>query len=177
LVQQAFPALRVQPAQRHDLTEIEALMRFVGDKVVNPPGRPPVHDVYLLSSSQLLNSSLLDGASFQLNTPLPAQDYICSTHDVDRRDGFPDSLVTARLVLVADPIQTHLQEEQKVLTVPARLFLQGQGFARAFTRDPRTFQFDQGVRVYVFERARPSTPEEIALLHEQIGLPSTGGAL
>ena len=177
LVQNVFPALRAQPVQRHDLTEIEALMQFVGDKVVNPPGQPPELNVYLLSSSHLMNSSLLDSAGFQLNTPLPAEDYICRTHDVDHRDGFPESLVTAKLVLVADPLQTHLDQEQKVLSVPVRLFLQGQGFAQAFTRDPRTFQFDDGIRVYVYERARPSTPEEIEQLHEQVGVPTIGDGL
>ncbi|MCE0497487.1 MAG: hypothetical protein LV481_06015 [Methylacidiphilales bacterium] len=170
LAQAAFPVVRRQPVQRHDLGEIEALVRFIGDKVGSPPGVPPARDVYVLASSDLFNSSLLSSAGFQLNESLPAQDHVCITKDVDVRDGFPDQLVSARLVLVTDPIQTDLPSRQKVMTVPARLFLRGEGFAHAFTRDPRIFQLDQGVRVYVFERVRPSTPEEIMQLHEQLGL-------
>jgi hypothetical protein len=172
VVQNLFPDERIQPIQRHDLDQIEALMRFLDDKVANPPGQPPVQNVYLLSSSLLLNSSHLGSAAFQLGKPLPAVDYICQTHDVDFRDGFPDALLTARIVLVADPLQTHLKEEQRVLAVPARMFLQGQGFAQAFARDPEIFQLDQGVRVYTFERVRPSTPEEIAQLRKEVGVPS-----
>ena len=170
LVQAAFPVVRRQPVQRHDLAEIKALLRFIGGKVVNSPGVPLVRDVYVLASSDLFNASLLGSAGFQLNKSLPAQDHVGITVDVDIRDGFPYQLVSANLVLVADPIQTHLPGRQKVMTVPARMFLQGEGFAQAFTRDSRTFQLDQGVRVYVFERVRPSTPEEIRQLHEQLGL-------
>jgi hypothetical protein len=177
MAQSLFPTNRIQPIQRHDLPEIEALMRFIGDKVSNPPGQPPVKNVYLLSSSLLFNSSNLGTAGFQLNKPLPATDSICQTSDVDLRDGFPDSLLTAEIVLVADPVQTHLKEEQKVLAVPARMFLQGRGFAQAFTRDPKVFQLDQGVHVYTFERVRPSTPEEIAQLREEVGVPSSKRAM
>jgi len=171
LVQRAFPDERMAPEQRHDLGELEALMRFIGDKVVEP-GQPPVKDVYVLASSRLLNATHLASAGLQLNKELPAEDYVCISHDVDLRDGFPENLVTAKVVVVPEPLQTHLKGEQKDLAVPFRMFTQGQGFARAFTRDPQTFPFDDGVRVSVFERTRPSTPEEIADLHRQINLPS-----
>jgi hypothetical protein len=177
IVQNMFSNERIQPTQRHDLGEIEAMLRYVGEKVANPPAQPPIKNVYLLSSSLLFNSSLLGTAAFQLNKPLPAQDYICETNDVDLVEGFPDALLTAKLVLVADPIQTHLYSGQKVVTVPAQVFLHGAGFTQAFTRDPRFFQLDMGVRVYVFERVRPSTPEEIEQLHEQVGVPSKKIAL
>lgn len=170
-VQSLFSTERVQPVQRHDLVEVEALMRFIEERSGGPSKQPPVKDVYLLSSSLFFNSSILSTAGFQLNKPLPASDRICQTHDVDRRDGFPDELVSARLVLVADPIQTHLEKEQKVLTVPARMFLQGRGFARAFARDTQIFHLDRNVRVYIFERVRPSSPEEIQQLHDEIGMP------
>lgn len=169
-----FPWLsdqRLQPIQRHDLPEMEAILRFIGSKVIEP-GQPPVHDVYVLSSSLLLNSSHFASAGFQMHEDLPAGNYVCVTHDVDLRDGFPDELLDAKLVVVADPLQTHLETEQKVMTVPARMFLEGTGFAQAFVRDPQVFQMDQGVRVYIFERVRPSTPEEIAELHQEVGVPS-----
>lgn len=171
LAQNLFSTERVQPIQRHDLPEITALMRFIEERSGGASNQPPVKDVYLLSSSLFLNSSILSTAGFQLKEPLPASDRISQTHDVDRRDGFPDELVTARIVLVADPIQTHLQKEQKVLTVPAQMFLEDRGFARAFTRDPQIFHLDHDVRVYTFERVRPSTPEEIKQLHDEIGMP------
>ena len=172
MVQSAFPDERMLPEQRHDLDALAALMQFIGPKVVEPGQPPQQGNVYLLASSHLLNSTHLASAGFQLNQPLPAQDYVSVTHDVDLRDGFPEALVTAKVVVLAEPLQTHLRGEQKVLAVPFRMFTQGQSFAQAFTRDPQTFQFDDGVRVSVFERARPSTPEEIADLHQQINLPS-----
>jgi hypothetical protein len=171
-VQAMLPTYRKPPAQRHDIAELEALMNFVGDKVATASGKPPVADVYLLSSSQLLNSSHLSTLGLQLNEVLPAGDHICLTNDVDLRDGFPNLLLSAKLVLVADPVQTHLAADQKVITVPVRMFLQDEAFAHAFTRDPHSFQLDDGVRVYAFERVRPSTPEEIDQLRREIGVPS-----
>ncbi len=162
----------LQPIQRGDLTEIENLLRFFADKLDNPPGQPPVNKVYLLSSSTFFNSSLLASAAFQLGESLPGVYDLCNTRDVDRRDGFPDDLATVAMVVVADPIQTHLDKGQNVVTVPAGMFLSGQGIAQAFARDPRTFQLDQGVRLLVFNRIRPSTPEEMAQLRAATGFPA-----
>ena len=165
------PPLR--PEQRSDMAEIENLLRFLSDKFANS-GQPPKQKVYLLSSSVLFNSSLLQTAAFQMGKALSGGDYLYGTRDADSRDGFPDELVSAEMVLVADPMQTHLHAEQKILSVPTRQFLSAEGFARAFIRDAQSFQLDQGVRVYVFERTRASTPEEVAQLHKEIGLPAAG---
>jgi hypothetical protein len=164
----------MQPVQRTDLDEIARLMQFIGGKVSTAPGQPTPRDIYVLSSSWAFNSSYLETAGFQLRQQLPAGDRICDTHDVDFRDGFPGELVTAQVVVLAEPIQSHLIAEQKVIAVPFRMFSQGTGFAQAFTRDPEIFHLDQGIRVSIFERTRASTPGEIQELREEIGLPLKG---
>jgi hypothetical protein len=164
--------MKWQPMVRHDLPQFEALLQFVESKVDDHTGRPPHPCVYLLSSSELLNSSSLWSADLQFQRPMPVEAYIYNTHDIDRRDGFPDDLVSASLVLVADPLQTQFDQGQNVITVPARMFLNQEGFAEAFVRDSQTFQLDNGIRVYAYERMRPSTPQEIEQLHELIGLSS-----
>ena len=171
VVQAAWPAIRKQPIQRHDLAQIESLLDFVAS-TTQTPDSPPPRDAYLLSSSYLLNYSTLTTYGFEMQKPMPGSDHICVTSDVDNRDGFPDGLLTARVVLVADPIQTHLTHEQRVLTIPAEEFLHGEAFAQAFQRQPTTYQLDDGVTVSAFVRTRPSTPEEIAALRAAVGVPS-----
>ncbi len=173
-VQRALPSARVQPQQRQDFAQIEALMDYVGGLVARP-GTASAEDVYLISSSYFFNASDLSSLDFQLQKPIPAASHICWTHDVDARQGFPDELLTVPLVLVAAPVQTHLYREQKVVTVPAREFLQGGVFAQAFQRLPPVFHLDNGIDVYVYERTRPSTPAEIAELRQAVGVPSMPG--
>ena len=169
-----LPATRMQPIQRTDLDEIARLMRFLNDKLPSAPDANSARDIYLLSSSYDFNASHLKTAGFQLGQPLPAEDRIAETNDVDFRDGFPDQLATAQVVIVAEPMQTHLAVEQKVIAVPYRLFHDGTGFAQAFTRDPEIFHLDHGIQVYIFERTRASTAGEIQALHDAIALPSKG---
>jgi hypothetical protein len=169
LADAVLPQVRFVPERRHDLPQIEALLQFIAGKMT---ADAPTPCVYLLSSSTKFNSWHLACAGISLNRSFPVVAYISRTHDIDARDGFPDELVTARLVLVADPLQTPLTREQKVVTVPARLFLAGQGFAQAFVKDPESFTLDDGIHVYAYDRVRPSTPEEIAGLHQLIGIPS-----
>jgi hypothetical protein len=163
-----LPKIRILPKRRNDLQEIENLFRFIERKA---PVESSQHSVYVIASSWEFNSSLLEGAEYSLHQSLPVTQYISNTHDVDRRDGFPEELETASLVLVAVPLQTHLVHEQKVITVPYRLFLTGQGFAQAFVKDPESFNLDEAIRVYAYDRARPSTAEEIANLHELMEIP------
>jgi hypothetical protein len=172
-LQNLFSQERIRPIQRHDIAEIEAMMQLAQQKIDAQPDLPSANSVYLLSSSLLFNSSYLTTLAFQLQKPI-AQDYVSETNDVDTFEGFPDNLITARVVLVADPVQTHLLRGQKVVTVPTREFLEGGSFAQAFTQDPHTFQLDGGIRVHVFERTRPSTPTEIAQLRQEVGVPSMG---
>jgi hypothetical protein len=166
-----FSDLKMLPQVRRDLPQFEALMQFINRKAVDSSaaasGKP---FVYLVSSSYLLNASATRTLDFQLGIPLPGPEDVYYTRDVDLRDGFPDELVNADMVLVPTPPQIHLTKGQKIITVPTQLFLDDQGFARAFTKDPQSFLFDNGIRLYVFERTRPSSPEEIAQLHKEIGL-------
>jgi hypothetical protein len=172
IVQAAFPATRLLPEQRTDLGEIVRLMDTIGHKVDAVPGPSGAADVYVISSSFAFNSSHLQNASFILRQPIPAESHICETCDVDFRDGFPDQLATARLVLLAEPVQTHLGTEQRDVAVPYHLFHDGTGFAQAFTRDPEIFHLDHGIEVTIFERTRASTAGELQALHDEIGLPS-----
>lgn len=163
-----LPKMKVLPKRRHDLPQIEALFHFVEVKVAADCPQPCV---YLIASSQEFNSSMLTGAPYSLNEFLPSASCISNTHDVDRRDGFPQELVNARLVLLAVPLQTHLVRNQKVISVPYQLFLSDQGIAKAFVKDPESFNLDDGIRVFAYSRVRSATPEEIANFHDLTGIP------
>lgn len=164
------PSEREVPEKRTDLPQIEALLEFIEKKA---GGAPPHHFVYLIASSWELNSNHLILAPISLNKPIAATKYISETHDVDRRDGFPKELADAQIVLLATPLQTHLFRDQKVLSVPYDLFVSDQGFAQAFRKTEPSFELEKGIHVFVYERVRDSTPEEIADLHDRLGMPET----
>jgi hypothetical protein len=158
-----LPSDRVRPQVRGDLLEVDRLLTFLDQKLGGGAR------VYVLSSSRLLSDQVLGFSNLSLGTQHLAPQAILGAAHVDRRDGFPSALLTADVVLVADPVQVHLRaEDQMVIAVPAASFVEGRDIALAFRKLEDTFILDGGVRVLVFERVREHEPSEVEALSARL---------
>jgi len=158
-----LPSDRLRPQVRADLHEVDRLLSFLDQKLEGSAR------VYVLASSRLLSDQVLGFSNLSLGTQHLAPQAILGAAHVDRRDGFPSALLTADIVLVADPVQVHLRaEDQMVIAVPAESFVEGRDIALAFRKLNDTFTLDGGVRVLVFERVREHEPGEVEALSTRL---------
>jgi hypothetical protein len=131
----------------------------------------PQHRVCALGSSYTFSDQLIQEL-WQLNpvvspfyhTPADRPDVVM-TH-VDTADGGPVAgLKDCAMMLVGDPVQTHLVPEyQETIIVPAREMLAGQGIGEKYRRTGEIFALENGVTVIVFERTEPIGDDDIAAL-------------
>ena len=128
VIQKKLAPRPLYPEQRPDLEEIQRLLTYL--EAQTRPGET----VYVLASSEVLNSSLLEHAPLSLGLPGPRSYQVCHSPGRDNdRGSFPRLLFEADYILVGDPVQTHLQKgTQNVVTVPAAQLLTGEGFGRAY---------------------------------------------
>jgi hypothetical protein len=163
LGQHISPAGRCPPLIRHDVPELRRLLAVLEDYDSRSRGA-----VYVLASSQIINSALLWQANLSLNTDYQVTGRILRTAEVDRRDGFPRQLLNAEYVLVAVPIQYHLKhEDQRMVELPAEALLMRRNIGGAFERLAESFVLDNDVTVYLFRKVRPITKEEISDLQNE----------
>ena len=155
---------RVRPLVRTDLDEVARLLHQL-DRLTD--GRPGY--VYVLASSEVVSDQVLAFANRSLDADFSCVDRILQSAHVDLRDGFPAMLLEAEWVVLARPVQTHLDpDRQQVVVIPAECFLDGRGIARAFERVPVTFELEAGVSVDIYRRTRPIAPEEVADLSNRL---------
>ena len=85
---------------------------------------------------------------------------------VDTRDGPPvDKLKDCAIILVGDPVQTHLVlAYQQTIVVPASEMLAGTGIGANYRRSGERFDLEKGVKLVVFDRIRPLDDADIAAL-------------
>ncbi|MFB0528002.1 MAG: hypothetical protein ACETVT_03900 [bacterium] len=162
LFKHVFPGIRHYPLVRNDIDEIKRLLNVLKDLLSDPGDR-----VYVLSSSGILNSSILHDSYLSLLGDRRMHSQILNTHDVDKRDGFPSEFLTARYVVVAYPIQYHLRpEDQRVVGTLAEFIMDGGNIGTSYKQLPYEFVLDKGVRVYIYEKVRPFKKTDIDLLSE-----------
>ena len=150
------------PLVRRDLAELGRLVGTIDRVAAEMGGRP---GIYCLASSAVLNSNILYAYPPSLQRPFQSALLVRNTADIDKRDGFPNGLVTADLVVVCDPPQVHQGiENQQVVVEPVRQMLSGKGFGTAFARLPDEFMLDGGTKTYLYARTRPTEPAEVAEL-------------
>jgi hypothetical protein len=159
-----FPADRIQPRVRDDLTEVRRLLAYLDRGLEQRP-----RGIYVIASSELLSDTVLGFANFSLGTDFRSPNKIFGSAHVDRQHGFPRALLMADTVVVADPVQYHLRpEDQRVVGFPAASFIEGTDVALAYRRSPETFELDGGVRALVFERVRPIASDEVEELSARL---------
>jgi len=154
------PATRLRPKVRDDLPEVDRLLRFLDRRLQPEPGF-----IYVLASSETLSEQVLAFANLSLGTHYRSTRTILQSAHVDRRDGFPAGLLEASTVLVAEPIQFHLDPlDQQVVGIPATSLLDGENIGLAFQRLAPVFSLRDGVTVHVFARTRAPSEEEVEVL-------------
>jgi hypothetical protein len=150
------------PMVRNDIPELERLAKAIDAAVA---ARGGTARIYCLASSGLLNNSTLYAYSASLKKPFRSAALLAPVTDVDKRDGFPQELPTADIVVTTDPPQIHLAEaDQQVILVPARQLAGGGGIGAAFERLEGVYTLDGGVKAFLYRRTRPVTPEEVGEL-------------
>jgi hypothetical protein len=158
------PARRHAPLVRHDLHEIGRLIDSI-----HAQGLAPSDRVYVLSSSKKFNSDTLKWAEKSMFVKRPISTAVLRTHSVDKVDGFPEPLFSARYVVVADPIQYHLRpQDQRVVGIPAESILSHQGVGQYFVELPERFILEGDVRLHVFQRLEEIPEQEIRKLRVQL---------
>jgi len=143
--------------QRGDIDELLALADFVDSLSAEEQ-----HSAVVMASSFVFNSETLTNLRPSLGLPEPEHKTVIQYHGtVDKRDGFNWNSLSADYVIVADPIQTHLGEENQQTVVKfARDVLDGTGAGSAYRVLPETFTLENGATVYIYERTRDLTADE-----------------
>ncbi|MGN0968814.1 MAG: hypothetical protein ACI4O3_06030 [Oscillospiraceae bacterium] len=124
----------------------------------------------VLASSLTFNSETLTNLRLSLNLPEPDHKTVIRYQGtVDKRDPFNWNTVTADYLIVGDPVQTHLGEEnQQVFALLARDVLAGTGPGSAYRALPETFLLKSNVTVRIYERTRDLTAEEYHLISDRL---------
>ena len=161
-----LPAFTYIPTQRTDLAHLVALRVYVDSLSAEEQKTAAV-----IASSFTFNSSIYDNTLRSLNIPQSDGPTTSITYfaTVDKRDGFSWNALTADYLIVADPVQTHLGEDnQHILTVLAQPVLEGTGIGTAYQRLDQSFLLEDEVTVYVYERTRDITQEEYQAISDTL---------
>jgi hypothetical protein len=152
------------PSPRSDLAELARLKAWVGANAAHD------HRYCVIASSYTINDAIVDELWQMEADGLPdvvrgVKTNVGMRH-VDTRDGPPgEDLKDCALMLVGDPVQTHLVPAyQQTVIVPASEMLAGTGIGSNYRRSGETFAFEKGVKLVVFERIRPLDDGDIAAL-------------
>ena len=153
------------PLRRGDIAEWRRLGATL-DEILRSRGQGTI---YVLGNSLTINSSDFLSIGRSLNEGFIAPKFVYYSRDVDKRDGFPVDLLRARYVIVADPVQIQFDlAEQQVVAAPEREFLEGSGIAGAFEKLPCQFLLDGGVKVYIYQKTREISSQELQQLCDEL---------
>lgn len=159
------PKVRCYPLVRNDMDALAHLLDRLDQLESTVEG-----DIYVLASSEVLNSSILHVACQFDPKRWSLYKHILNSNDVDKRDGFPHQLLHARYLVVAKPIQYHLAaEDQRVIGVLASDVLDGRGIGASFERLPDELELDNNVTVYLFKKVRPLSNTDLDALSDEFG--------
>ena len=156
-----LPKTRHYPLVRNDLSEINNLLSTLQNlsKTQNDL-------IYVVSSSGILNDDILKNACLSRKMDNVCKNILQSSH-VDKRDGFPVQFLSARYVVITDPIQYQFKpENQKVIGVLADEILQENEMYSHYGKLPYEFSLDNNVRVYLYEKIKPYRKKELDSLSQ-----------
>ena len=161
----AAPSIAFYGPVREDINELAALADYVDG--LSADGEKTA---VVLASSFTLNSETLTNLRPSLGLPEPGHKTVIRYQGtVDKRDPFNWNTLTADYLIVGDPIQTHLGEEnQQVFALFARDVLTGEGPGSAYRALPETFALEEGTAVRIYERTRNLTGEEYKLISRRL---------
>ncbi|MDE6108398.1 MAG: hypothetical protein K2F83_07020, partial [Oscillospiraceae bacterium] len=160
-----LPSFHFYGTRRSDAGELVALADFVDDLSTERPCTAGV-----LSSSFTFNVEILTNLRPSFSLPQPRHTtQIISSGEVDKRDAFNWEIANADYLIVGDPVQTHLGEEnQQIVALLAHWVLEGAGPGLAYQSLPQSFGLQNGATVRIYQRTRDWTPEEFDMLSQAL---------
>ena len=153
------------PRVRTDLQQVSGLLDALNDR-----SRQPNSAIYILSSSFTLNSSIAREACASLDPPHRGlASKISQTNDIDKRDGFPDQMLKATLVVLTVPVRLPSRASR-----PASHRNFG-GTARAWRRRRKVVRktalrisvLEDGSSAFIYQKVRPLDPVAVRALSDQ----------
>lgn len=160
-----LPSFVFYGPQRTDIDQLTALADYVDGLSAETESSAVV-----LSSSMIFNGETLSNLRPSLGLPEPESvTRLVYQGTVDKRDPFNWNILTADYLIIGDPIQAHLGEEnQRVFALFARDVLNGTGPGSAYEPMPDTFTIADDVTIRVFRRTRDLTADEYRLISERL---------
>ena len=162
----AVPGFTFHGPRRADVDQLLAL----SDRLDGLAAREPDATAAVCASSFLLNSETLTNLRPSLDlppSPTPMRYYYVNS--VDKRDPFSWLMLEADYLVVGDPVQVHLGEEnQQIIALVNRAVLSGEGLGTAYERLSPAFTLQDGSRIYVYHRTRAVTQEEREWISRQL---------
>lgn len=152
-----FPSFHFYGPQRSDIDELLRLADYLDSL-----SRLEEKTAAILSSSFTLNYETIASLRASLDLPEPEIKTVLQYHGtVDKRDAFNWNTAFADYVVIGDPAQTHLGDEnQQILTILVNHILEGTGPGKAYVQLAPVFHLASGVTVRVYKRLRPWYIEE-----------------
>lgn len=161
-----LPAFSYRGPRRTDLMELVALRSFMDS--LSERGEKTAA---VVASSLVLNGNTYENLLMSLGIPESEgpKTKMLYVSDVDKRDGFSWNVLCADYLIVTDPVQTHLGEEnQQVMALLAYDLLDGTGSGAAFKPLRTRFMLSDDITVYIYERVRAVTAEEYESISDRL---------
>ena len=160
-----FPSFHFYGPKRSDMDELLRLADYLDSLSQLEPKTAVV-----LSSSFTLNLESVASLRASMDLPEPEVRTTLQYHGtVDKRDAFNWNTALADYLVVGDPPQTHLGEEnQQILTILVNHILNGTGPGQAYTELAPTFHLANGVTVRIYRRIRPWSLEEYQVISDAL---------
>lgn len=158
-LKQLFTTHYFSPLIRNDMAEINTIIADL--KSIREEN--PALTAYVLASSGILNDDILRMAQYPEQKTMSSQLY--TSYHVDLRDGFDPKLLNADIVLVCDPIQTHLPDgTQRIITYPAELILNPDSYIGEHFKLYKQYSLDNGVTANMYIKCSPFDEEDYVQL-------------
>ncbi len=139
---------RFPPLQRGDIPAVNRLISDLDSMIEKTDG-----SVYVLSSSESLNSDTLKYACFFYRQDRGVCEKIQYAFSVDRSEGFPHGILNAQYVVIPFPQQYHLRaDDQRVVVYIREMIVNSTTLGKYYARIPTTYHLDGDVTAYIYTR-------------------------
>ncbi|WP_252247654.1 hypothetical protein [Clostridium sp. ZS6] len=127
------------------------IVSFIEEKYMNTGEK-----TYVLASSSNYNGGIID--SYYM-PDFKMRNMIYNVSNVDLRDGFPAEFLTAKYVIVVDPIQYHLKaEDQRIIGILAKAILNEPTISKHYEIE-KVEQGRSGEKIYYLRQETPLDDE------------------
>ena len=152
-----YVAERYYPLRRDDISQLELLAEKLNDLT-----KDTENHIYVAASGGVLNCDLL--RKLHLPDSADAIPNMYDTHDVDLRDGFPSTFISAEYVVTTDPIDTHLASGQEVVTYLAQEVMDTDSYIGCHFICIDQVELEYGVVAKIYKKQSPFSGEDLMRL-------------